>query len=359
MARERDQLHGDEMPFSELLSQRASMNKPLRVGLIGAGMVSRHHLIAWAELADQARVVAIADPSTENAARRVDEFGIPASYHHAEAMLAEAKLDAVDIAAPRAIHSALVRMAAEKGLPVLCQKPLAGNLADAVQLATEVRDQIRLMVHENWRFRGHYRDAAGWLRDNRIGNVKQAQLTLLTSGFLPGADGLRPALERQPFMRNEKRLLVAEVLIHHLDTLRMLLGPLKVTAAGLSRSCADLAGEDGAVIQLKAYGGANVTVFASFAASGFPAAQIDRLDVLGDQGSIRLDGPRLTCSGKHPEERRYDLAVEYQGSYNRTIAHFVQSLRDGTPFETAPEDNLETLKLVEDCYLLSGWEAHR
>jgi predicted dehydrogenase len=335
------------------------MNKPLRVGLIGAGMVSRHHLIAWTELADQARVVAVADPSQENAERRASEFGIPAIFHSAEAMLAEAELDVVDIAAPRAIHAELVRLAAIKGLPVLCQKPLAVNLAEATRLAVEVSGRIRLMVHENWRFRGYYRDAAAWLRAGRIGNVTQAQLTLLTSGFLPGPDGLRPALERQPFMRDEKRLLVAEVLIHHLDTLRMLLGPLQVTAAGLNRSCADLAGEDSAVIQLKASDGANVSVFASFAASGFPAVQIDRLDVLGDKGSIRLDGPLLTCSGENPDERKYDLELEYQGSYNRTIAHFVQALRDGTPFETAPEDNLKTLKLVEDCYRLSGWEHGR
>ena len=38
------------------------MDQPLRIGLVGAGMVSRHHLIAWASLSDQARVVAIADP---------------------------------------------------------------------------------------------------------------------------------------------------------------------------------------------------------------------------------------------------------------------------------------------------------
>ena len=272
-------------------------------------------------------------------------------------MLAAGGVDAVDIAAPREFHAALVRLAAQRGLPVLCQKPLAPNLQEAIELAAEVRHQTRLMVHENWRFRGYYRDAAAWLREGRIGNVKQAQLTLLTSGVLPGADGLRPALERQPFMRGEKRMLVAEVLIHHLDTLRMLLGPLRVTAAGLSRSYSEMAGEDGAVIQLKADGGGTVTVFASFAAHGFPAVQVDRLDLLGDEGSIRLDGALLTCSGETPEERRYDLAVEYQGSYNRTIAHFVQSLRDGTPFETAPEDNLETLRLVEDCYRLSGWEA--
>ena len=337
----------------------APMNQPLRIGLIGAGMVSRHHLIAWATISDQARVVAVADPSAENAARRASEFGIPQTYAHTEAMLASTALDAIDIAAPREMHAPLVRLAAEKRLPVLCQKPLAPNLQEATELATEVGELTRLLVHENWRFRGYYRDAASWLHEGRIGNVKQAQLTLLTSGVLPGPDGLCPALERQPFMRRERRMLVAEVLIHHLDTLRMLLGPLRVTAAQLSRSSDLLVGEDGAVIQLRADNGAGVSVFASFAAHGHPAAQVDRLDILGDKGAIRLDGSRLTCSGATPKEQTYDLATEYQASYNRTIAHFVKSLRDISPFETAPQDNLETLRLVEDCYRLSGWEALR
>jgi D-apiose dehydrogenase len=333
------------------------MSKPLRIGLIGAGMVSRHHLIAWASIADRARVVAIADPSRENAARRAEEFGISNIYPEAGAMLAAAELDAIDIAAPRQFHAPLVRLAAKRRLPVLCQKPLAPSLQEAIDLVAEIEDQTRLMIHENWRFRGYYRDAAIWLREGRIGAIKQAQLILLTSGVLPGSDGLRPSLERQPFMRGEKRMLVAEVLIHHLDTLRMLLGPLRVTAAGLSRSFSEMAGEDGAVIQMKAERGGTASIFASFAAHGFPATQVDRLDILGETGSIRLDGPHLVCAGAAPAEKHYDLAVEYQGSYNRTIAHFVQSLADNAPFETAPEDNLETLRLVEDCYRLSGWEA--
>ncbi|NOJ38611.1 Gfo/Idh/MocA family protein [Bradyrhizobium australiense] len=335
------------------------MNQPLRIGLIGAGMVSRHHLVGWASISDQARVVAIADPSSENAARRASEFEISQTFPDAEAMLKATELDAIDIAAPREMHAPLVRLAAKHRLPVLCQKPLAPNLQEATDLAAEVADLTRLMVHENWRFRGYYRDAAAWLREGRIGNIKQAQLTLLTSGVLPGPDGLSPALERQPFMCRERRMLVAEVLIHHLDTLRMLLGPLRVTAAQLSRSSDLLAGEDGAVIQLTTGSGAGVSVFASFAAHGHPATQVDRLEILGDKGAIRLDGPLLICSGATPAERTYDLAIEYQGSYNRTITHFVKSLCDNTLFETAPQDNLQTLLLVEDCYRLSGWEASR
>jgi len=115
------------------------MNKPLRIGLIGAGMVSRHHLIAWAAIPDRAKVVAVADPSPDNAARRASEFGIPQTYADAAAMLAGTDLDAVDIAAPREMHVPLVRLAAQKRLPVLCQKPLAPNLNEAIALDAEVR----------------------------------------------------------------------------------------------------------------------------------------------------------------------------------------------------------------------------
>ena len=95
---------------------RALMNQPLRIGLIGAGMVSRHHLIAWASISDQARIVAIADPSSENAARRASEFGISQTYASAEAMLAAVTLEAIDIAAPREMHAPLVRLATKHRL---------------------------------------------------------------------------------------------------------------------------------------------------------------------------------------------------------------------------------------------------
>jgi predicted dehydrogenase len=48
------------------------------------------------------------------------------------------ELDAIDIAAPREMHAPLVRLAAAKRLPVLCQKPLAPNLQEATDLAAEV-----------------------------------------------------------------------------------------------------------------------------------------------------------------------------------------------------------------------------
>ena len=326
----------------------------IRIGLIGAGMVSRHHLIAWAAL-EGAEIAAIADPSQPNRDHRAQEFGIPNTYASAEAMLAAETLDAVDIAAPRESHAAMVRAAAAKNLAILCQKPLAEDYAKAAALVAEMTG-TRLMVHENWRFRQYYRDAAAWLKADRIGSVQQCRLTLLTSGLLPGPDGKRPALERQPFMRDLRRMLVNEVLIHHLDTLRVLLGEMSVTACRLGRSCPDMAGEDNALISLQATSGAGAILLGNMAAPGFPATQADDLLIIGDAGAIQLHNATLTCSGNIPETRDYDLTACYQGSYDATIAHFVAALASGAPFETAPADNLRTLRLVEDCYTLAGWQ---
>jgi predicted dehydrogenase len=61
-------------------------------------------------------------------------------------------------------------------------------------------------------------------------------MDLLSSGMIADADGARPALVRQPFFAGLDRLLVMEVLIHHIDTLRYLLGPLTLAASAIGRS---------------------------------------------------------------------------------------------------------------------------
>ena len=325
----------------------------MRVGLVGAGMVSRHHLIGWAALAGRAEVVAIADPSAQAARDRAGEFGVASIYPTAAAMLDTERLDAIDIAAPREVHATLVRLGAAHRLAILCQKPLAPTLAEAEALVAEMAG-VRLMVHENWRFRRYYRDAAEWVRAGRVGTIQQCQMTLLTSGLLPGSDGVRPALLRQPFMQHLERMLVNEVLIHHLDTMRVLLGELRVTAVRLGRTYPDMAGEDNALVTLQARSGAGAVLVGNMAAPGYPPVQADEMVLLGDRGAIRLQGPVLKCMGAEPIHREYDLAACYQGSYNDAIAHFVDSVTSGSPFETSPADNLRTLQLVEDCYAMSA-----
>lgn len=324
----------------------------LRVGLVGAGMISRHHLIAWARLQD-AEVVAICDPDIERAQTRAAEFGIGRVYGRLDAMLAEGGLDALDIASPRQHHAEAILAAAENSLACLCQKPLAPTHDEARDLVEGVAGRIRLMVHENWRFRPYYRQISHWLAEGRIGRPVMARMAYLSSGFLPDAQGRLSALERQPFLRDEPRLIVAETLIHHLDVLRWLLGPLQLRASILTCNVPDMAGETTAAILLETTSRRPVLLSGSFVCGGFPLGGEDDFELIGETDTIELAGAVLSLRGSG-EARRYDMVQAYQESFDAAIAHFGQCLATGSAFETDAGDNLEILALVDEAYRRAG-----
>jgi predicted dehydrogenase len=326
------------------------MTAPIRVGIAGAGWVSAYHLEAWRKLRARAAVVAIADPDATAAARRAAEFEISSQYDSVEQMLDAQALDAIDIAAPREAHAPICRLAAARGVAILCQKPLAPTFPEAEALVADVGDRVRLMVHENWRFRAHYRRIHAWLAASRVGDVRTVTMQVLTSGLLPDDTGALPALARQPMLKTLQRMLVTEVLIHHLDTLRFLLGPLTLGGARLGRSCTAIAGEDRATLFLTAKGGAAVSVVGDFMAHGHPPQAFDRLELLGTRGAILLERDRLRLIGDPAENVGVDLAANYEASYLGAITHFLDRLADGAAFETSPAEHLETLRIVEAAY---------
>jgi predicted dehydrogenase len=325
----------------------------MRIGLIGAGMISLYHLRAWSQL-PQVQVVAICDTDRARAEARAREFGVATTYTDAAEMLAREALDAVDVNTPREYHADHVRLAAARGLAVLCQKPLTPTLDEAVALVAEVDTRCRLMVHENWRIRPNYRQVKRWLEEGRVGTVRGARMSMRNSGLVLGADGRYPWLVRQPAMATERRLFVAEGLIHQMDVMRWLLGPMQIVAARLGRVCPAVVGEDCAMIVATTQDDVLVSMDGNSAAPGYSARPNDDLEIVGTRCTLRLDDMKLSLSGAEAESITYDYDAIYQAAFNGCIRHFVECLASGAPFETAPADNLETLRLVEDTYRLSG-----
>lgn len=325
----------------------------LRVALVGAGMISEYHLRAWARLPD-AVVVAVVDPDPSRRAGRAQQFGIANHYPDLGALFADEAVDALDIASPRETHAALVRQAADRGLPVLCQKPLASTHAEAEALVRDIGDRIRLMVHENWRFRPYYRRMGAWIGSGAFGTLTSGSIAFTTSGLIPDAAGRYPALERQPFMRDEARLLVAETLIHHLDVARWLVGPVSVVAARLVQATDAVLGESVATILLETETGAPLVVSGTMVSPGSPPFGRDCVALVGTRGGIVMENDLMQFRGERPEEIQYEHAQAYQACFDAAIAHFVRCLQTGEPFETNVEDNLETLSLVEQVYRGAG-----
>ena len=105
--------------------------KKLGVGVLGVGEMGKRHAENLRRLVPEARLVAIADASAERARVVAEELELENWYSSLDAMLERKDLDAVLIATPDKFHAKAVETAVRAGKDVLCEKPLALNLADA------------------------------------------------------------------------------------------------------------------------------------------------------------------------------------------------------------------------------------
>jgi predicted dehydrogenase len=272
------------------------------------------------------------------------------------------RLDAVDVACPREHHAGCVRRAVAAGLAVFCQKPLAPTWAEARALVDGLPAGARLMVHENWRHRPHYATMRDWIAAGRIGRLRQVLALVRTSGLLPDAQGELPALARQPMLAGLDRMLLMEVMIHHVDALRSLVGEMRLLGAVLGQDSDALRGEDRASLLFDA-GGVAVSLLGDFRVHGAPPLLADEVDVQGTRGAIVLSGDRLILreGPRIVEEQVIDLAADYATAYRAAIAAFLDSVggADAAALAAQVEDNLRTLKLVEEAYAGSGFRHPR
>jgi len=106
------------------------MRAPIRVAVVGAGHLGRHHARLYAGL-PQAKLVGVADLVPERAQRLAAAYGAaPFADHRALIPL----VDAASIAVPTEAHFAVARDFIEQGRPVLIEKPFTRSLAEADEL---------------------------------------------------------------------------------------------------------------------------------------------------------------------------------------------------------------------------------
>jgi UDP-N-acetylglucosamine 3-dehydrogenase len=140
---------------------------PLRVGLAGLGAMGRNHLRHLSSR-EGCTLAAVADPAADLLADAVAKTGA-AGFTDALAMINEAELDAVVIATPTTAHAPLGLAAIERGLPVLIEKPLAGSVAEGIELVAAARRRgVPLQVGHVERFNPAVlelgrRITSGWL----------------------------------------------------------------------------------------------------------------------------------------------------------------------------------------------------
>ncbi len=119
----------------------------LGVGVLGVGEMGRRHADNVRRLVPEARLVAVADAAADRARQVAAELEIDHSFQSLEQMLECKEIDAVLISTPDKFHAKAIELAASAGKDILCEKPVALNLADAHRaLEAVAKAGVRLQI---------------------------------------------------------------------------------------------------------------------------------------------------------------------------------------------------------------------
>ena len=300
----------------------------MRVCIAGAGFMARTHATEYAEM--DVEVAAVASPSGPT--EFVDEFDLGAeAYTDVGTMLTETEPDYVDICTPTHTHLDLVRTAAAAGVDVFLEKPIAGTLAEAHEIAEIAADaDLTFMTGHVVRFFPSHRRA----HDLEIGNAGVARARRLSPFPDWGSDDW--------FADREKSGGVfVDLAIHDLDYLRWCWGDVERVFARRHR---DAESEHG-FVTLRFANGAVGYVESSWAQPESRPLTVE-LELAGDDGLVEFS---TADESPYAEWTADGATVESpfaENGYRRELEHFVSCLREGSIPEVGSEEAIEALRLA-------------
>ena len=331
------------------------MTRPLRVGVVGCGIIGKRY-VGDAAAFDAWEPVACADLDSESAGAFAAEFGLRAEP--VDDLIADPEVDLVLNLTPPAAHAPLVLAALEAGKHVYTEKPLATTVADGRALLEEAgRRDLRLGCAPDTFLGGAYEAARRLVADGAIGIPLGAEATI----FVGGPDAWHPNAEM--FYRAGGGPLL-DLAPYYLTAIVALLGRIDAVAGftetptpertlGAGPRAGDVVTVEvptqaAAVLRLKS--GALATLAVGFESRN---QYMSGMRVFGTAGSLTLPdantflGDLLRATGRSAP---VPVAYESYGA-NETrglgIQDLAEALRDGRPHRASAELALHVLEAAE------------
>lgn len=326
----------------------------LRFAMLGTGFWAWYQLPGWIE-AGGVECVALYNRTVAKAEQLNATFGGQMRvYGDVKELLDHEELDFLDVCTNVETHHEFTLMGAERGLDVVCQKPMAVSLAEAEDMARACHaGGVKLYINENWRWQYPIRMFKQTLDTGRIGKPFRARVHYANSF---------PVFDNQPFLKELEQFILTDIGTHILDTARFLFGEAHSLYARTTRVHPDIKGEDVATVMMTMGDGLTVTCEMSYASrTGIERFPETFIYVEGDQGYLEL-GPdfwiRETTAEGTLSRRfvppRYEWANPAYDVVHAAIVpcqeNLVAGLTDTGQVETTGDDNLKTLRLVFGAY---------
>ncbi|MGA8489886.1 MAG: Gfo/Idh/MocA family oxidoreductase [Terriglobales bacterium] len=353
----------------------------LNIGMIGSGFIGKVHSNAFRQVGHffevpyEVRLQVICGRDRAKLETAASRWGWSEIETDWEKVIARKDIDAVDIAVPNALHSAIAIAAAEAGKMVLCEKPLASTLEEA-EIMTKAVQHTPNMVWFNFRRVPAIVFAKQLIMEGRIGQPFHYRALYLNQS---GNDPAKANTWR--YKRSEAGMGAAgDLLSHSIDIALYLNGPIKELAA-MTHTFARGRDVDDAALLMARFANGSIGTFEAtrygvgcqnrntFELNGskgmlsFTLDDMNQLDFFDATEPINLQGRRsiAVTALDHPYGKNFwkpGHVLGYEHPFIATLADFLNSIGGQEPFQVNFEDALvvqRILDAIERSSASRGW----
>ncbi len=316
----------------------------VRWGLIGAGDIVRKRVgPALRDLAN-CELVSVCRSNASLAEDFAIEFGGSKWFADYREQIADADIDAVYIATPVYLHAEQTIAAAKAGKHVLCEKPMALNVAECDRMIAACHaNNVRLGIAYYRRFYPAVVRAKEIITDGEIGDVTVAQINAFEYVDLEPDDPRHWFLEKGKSGGGP----MIDFGCHRLEVLRNLFGRVERVESLISNKRFGREVEDTAIASLQFENGTCATVTVTHAAR----EPQDTLNIYGMKGSIHVpvlnEGQMSVNVGGEFRDEPLPPAANFHSPLISDFADAV--ILDRSP-EITGEDGRDVQSLVEEIY---------
>ncbi len=315
----------------------------IRWGIIGCGNVAEFKSGPPLYQTPGSELIAVMRRDATKAADFAQRHGARRWYTDAEALIADADVNAIYIASPHALHAAHVKLAAQVGKMILCEKPMGISVAEAQSCVDVCRLQgMPLSVAYYRRDWPIVRKMRELLSGGAIGRVVAARVQL--ADYFAG-DPSRPWLTSRASSGGGA---LANAGSHWVDLIRYLLGDIVNVSAQCSSQASGFETEDAIVVQLETVEHALVSLSITLQSP----INLNEFDISGTEGRLRaasLSGGRLILDqvGEQPQSMSLPRS---RFAHAEFITELIERLRSNQPVCVPGEEAVAVWRIMEAAY---------
>ena len=305
------------------------------IGLIGLG-IGQQHLLGYQR--QGLNVAAICDKDATRLNEVGDKFQIATRYTRIAELIADANVHVVDIAVQPWLRLPIVKASAEAGKHILCQKPFAMSMRQAVEIVKRCEQHnVRLMVNQNSCFVPGFLAIEPYINAEHLGEIYHVSITC--NGF---------------YTTFPERHLIPAMQVHHIGLVYKWFGEYEsVYCQAHGHDSTIDEGEAISVALFTSRNGTQGLLSCNWAFLANPGRNLqhphEEIRIQGTKGAIYGNSEDMCVHLSEPETQEIRPTIEgtwFPDAFGNAMAHFLDCLLTGQKPITDGRGNLHVVQTV-------------